>query len=143
MHVACSVIHIANAGDAVGQEQREVPILSRDRLVGSIHRHVGDRMDVHVPHARNQVAALHFHDVDVPGCLNQCGGPYGNNPFVLDKNYLVRTERAVDDIHNRGPSDGKIRGCRVNASSGQEHACCRQHASHSEASEKLQHLSSA
>jgi hypothetical protein len=48
-HVARSVVHVANTSDAVGEEQREVPVPSCDRLEGSIHRHVGHRVDVHVP----------------------------------------------------------------------------------------------
>ena len=43
-----------------------------------------------------------------------------NSGKCLDQDHLVRTERAVDDIHDRGASDGKTRGFGMHADSGQE-----------------------
>jgi hypothetical protein len=74
------------------EKEREVPVLGRDRLGGLIHRHVGYRVDVHVPQPRDEIAALRLHNVRVGGYRDLRDGPHDRDPVALDKDGPIRAE---------------------------------------------------
>ena len=111
-HVGRSVVHVANTSDAVGEEQREVPVPRRDRLEGFIHRHVRHRVDVHVPQAWDEEAACGVEQVRIVRYPDLVSRADGRDAIARNKNGLVTTERSVDHIDDGDRSDGHGRGPR-------------------------------
>lgn len=71
--IAGVVVHVANAGDAVNEEQRKVPFLGRDRRVGVAFRDGVHRVDMHIPQAGDEVAACSIEQLRFAGYLYLVG----------------------------------------------------------------------
>jgi hypothetical protein len=85
-------VHVANAGDAVGQIER------RKRRVG--------RVDVHVPQAGNEVLPLAVHD---PGPIRHsdlAGLADGGDPVAGDDDRHVRPGRRPGGVNDGNAADG-------------------------------------
>jgi hypothetical protein len=86
------VVHVANAGDAVREEQREMPLRVAKRAEVHVPRHVGDGVDVHVPQARDEESARAVDQVRIVRYPDLLGRTYGRDAIARQKNGLFATE---------------------------------------------------
>ena len=119
-HVAGSVVHVADTSDAVGEEQREVPVLGRDRPERAIQRHVGHRVDVHVPQAGDEVTASGLHDLRVVGHGDLADRADSRDAVACYENRLFRMERPIPDVDNGDAADRDCRRLRMCAAENEQ-----------------------
>ncbi len=99
------VVHVSDAGNAVGEEQREVPVTRGDRRQRGVGRHVGDRVDVHVPESWNEEAARAIHDVGTIRHANVAARSGGRDAVAGDEHGLVGTDQPRLEIDDRDRAD--------------------------------------
>ena len=143
-HVGGAVVHIANAGDAVSEEQRKVPVLGRDRPVGCVNPHGIHRVDVHIPQAGDDVAACSVNQLRIAGYPDLVGRAHGRDAIARYKNGLFATEGSIHHIDDGDSSDGHGRGPRPRVADGHRwrprRACDEQQAGNTQ--QDLHHLTS-
>ena len=89
-----------------------MPVPRRDRLEGSIHRHVRHRVDVHVPQAWDEEAARGVEQVRIVRYPDLVSRADGRDAIARNQNGLVATERSIDHIDDGDGSDDHRRGPR-------------------------------
>ena len=70
---------------------------------------------MHVPQARNEVAACRVDHVRTVGYPDLVGRANGYDALARDKNGVIRTERSIHYIHDNDISDCHGRGIRLRA----------------------------
>jgi hypothetical protein len=89
----------------VGEKQREVPVLHCDRRDGSIHGHVGHRVDVHVPQPGDEVPASCLHDLCVIGHGDRVDRADGVDAVACHDNCVSGMERSISHVDNGDAAD--------------------------------------
>ncbi len=83
-----------------------MPVLGRERLVHLIHRHVGDRVDVHVPQAGDEEPARRVDPIRIVRGADLVGRADGRDAVACDENCVFGTERPIPNVDNSDADDG-------------------------------------
>ena len=120
VEIASAVVHVADAGHPPSQEQWQMPLPGGNRLDGPVQRHVGHRVDMHVPQTGDEIAACRIDYLCTGGHPDLVGCADGRDVVARYKNGLSSTERSIHDIDDGDISDGHARGLRPRAGSEQQ-----------------------